>query len=71
MNLNDLRLAKGVFTDAVYAGEFTNDGNSSWLNKVDVTGDFLTAAIARWNGCEEVITSRDGRKYKIRITEIE
>lgn len=69
MKINEIRLAKGALTDNIYAGKVAKNGKC-WTSKTDVTNDFIAAAIARWNGFEETITAGNGKKYKVRITEL-
>lgn len=69
IELDNLRLGHAALSDKIYAGILSKDGKT-WLNKVDVTNDFITAAIARWGGFKEVLTASDGKKYEITIKEI-
>jgi hypothetical protein len=69
MSIENIRIAKGSISDRVYAG-YLNKDKQTWRQKVDVTNDFLAAVIERWNGYEEIITSSDGKKYKMSVREI-
>lgn len=68
MNLNNIRIAKSAIDDTVYAGYINKDG-ITFKQKKDVTSDFIAAVIARWNGYEEILTSSDGKQYRIRVQE--
>ena len=70
VELDELRLAKGVITDNVYVGKLNKKGDS-WLNKVDITNDFITAVLERWSGYSEEIIRGDGKKFRISVKEIE
>lgn len=58
MTLDNIKLAKSSLTDTVFIGTLSKDGKR-WLQKKDVTNMFLSAAIARWEGQQEVIKSGD------------
>ena len=70
MKINDIRIAKGGLSDNIYAGRLSIDG-SEWLDKKDVTNDFLGAVIARWAGCKQTIKGSDGSKYELTLKEVE
>lgn len=69
VELSELRLAKGMITDQVYVGKLNKKG-TEWLNKVDITNDFITAVLERWSGYSEEIIRGDGKKFKISVKEI-
>lgn len=69
VELENIRLAKSPLSDTIYAGVLEKDGKK-WRDKVDITGDFITAVLARWNGFKEVIRDPDGKKYEISVKEI-
>lgn len=67
--LDNIRLAKSALNDTIYIGVLNKNGDT-WIDKKDITDDFLRAVIARWNGFEETITSTiDKKEYKISIKE--
>jgi hypothetical protein len=69
MKVEEIRLGKSALTDNIYAGKLDKAG-IGFTQKVDVTGDFIGAAIARWNGFKETLTCSDGKKYEISIKEL-
>lgn len=69
VTLENLRIAQSSLSDRVYAGELSKDGNR-WIKKTDITDDFISAVIAKFNGFETVISDEDGKKYKILVSEI-
>lgn len=68
-DIGDIRIAKSGLTDNVYAGVISTDG-ITWLQKKNVTTDFITAVLARWNGFSQLIKASDGKSYRITIKEI-
>lgn len=69
MKIEDIRLAKGALNDAIYAGKLNAKGDA-WLQKVDVTNDFIAAVIDRWCGYKETIIDGNGHKYEITVKRI-
>lgn len=68
INLPDLRLGKSPITDEVYAGVLTKKGDK-WIKKVNVTNDFITCVIQRWeNQTEEIQSGKD--KWEITVKKI-
>lgn len=68
VELEKLRLAKSSLTDEVFIGTINKKGDK-WLNKANVTRDFITAAIARWEGQKETISSGK-EKWEISIKKV-
>lgn len=69
MNIEDVRIVKGALSDRVYAGKL-NKSRTAFTQKKDVTNDFIATAISRWKGYKEVVSSSDGKRYEISITEL-
>jgi len=69
MKISELRLAKSVLSDNVYVG-IRNKVGDAWLQKKDITNDFLCAVIERWGGYAETITVSDGTVYQITVRKI-
>ncbi len=70
MKVSDIRLGHSPLTDKIYAGRLNKDG-AKWLEKTDVTNDFIHAAIGRWSGYKEKITGPDGEMYEFNVNKIE
>lgn len=66
MKVQEIRVAKGGLSDNIYAGKLSKDG-TKWLEKKDVTNDFLGAVVARWAGKTQTITSSKGEKYVLTL----
>ncbi len=69
MKIDEIRVAKGSLSDRIYAGKLAKN-NIEWLQKKDITNDFLSAVIERFAGFTEKITSSDGKTYRISVREI-
>lgn len=69
-NISDIRIAKSGLTDNVYAGMISSDG-TTWLQKKDVTTDFITAVLHRWAGFSQTINASDGKSYRITVKKID
>lgn len=69
MNIDDVRLEASGATGKVYAGRITRDG-LGWLEKKDVTNDFVHAVITRWNGKPERVARYDGTQFEITVRQI-
>ncbi len=70
MDLTSIRIAKSALTDNVYAG-FLDKDQISWLEKVDITNDFLKAVIERWAGFGQILNSSYGKSYYITVKEVD
>lgn len=68
MKVQDIRLAKGGLSDEIYAGTLNKDGQS-WKEKTNVTADFLTCVIQRWENETEIIQSGED-KWEITVKKI-
>lgn len=72
VELENIRLGHSPLTDKVYAGIIASEKNKKqilWKNKQDVTNDFITAVIGRWEGHTEIIASGDN-KWEITVKKI-
>jgi hypothetical protein len=69
VELENIRLGGASLSDKVYVGVLTKDGKM-WLRKQDVTNDFISAVIAKWNGFREVLQDESGKQYEIIVKEI-
>jgi len=70
MKVEDIRLCHSAVSDRVFAGKLNKAGNE-WLDKKDVTDDFLNCVLNRWVGFEQTITAPDGTKYEVRVKKVE
>ena len=68
-SLVNIRIGKSMMCDTVYAG-FVDSTGQGWRIKKDVTQDFLSCVLERWNGYSEIITSPDGKRYKVQVEEL-
>jgi hypothetical protein len=67
VELEKLKMGHSILSDSVFVGTVIRDG--VWRNKIDLTNDFFTCVISRWQGSEEIIT--DGKnKWKITVEKI-
>jgi hypothetical protein len=67
--IDELHIAKGAISDNIYAG-FLDTTESHFMKKKDITGEFMKAVVDKFAGYEEVFTL-DGKKYRLKLTEIE
>lgn len=67
--MKGLRLALGGITDNVYVGRVNKTGNQ-WLDKQDVTNDFLACVIDKFLGNETTITSSSGEQYIVVVERV-
>jgi hypothetical protein len=56
VDIEKIRLAKSGMTDKVFAGVMSAKPNV-WAHKVDVTNDFISCVIQRWENQVEVISA--------------
>lgn len=68
IELDNLRLGHSSLTDKVFAGVRNKKGDL-WLHKTDVTGDFISAVISRWENQKETIGSGDQR-WEIQVKKL-
>ena len=68
--MKNLRLGLGGITDNVYVGR-VNKAGTEWLDKQDVTSDFLACVIDSFLGNETTITSSTGEKFSVVVRKIE
>jgi len=66
MRTQEIRITKGGLSDNIYAGRLSKDG-TEWLDKKDVTNDFLAAVVDRWAGSSQVITGSNAKKYTLTL----
>lgn len=72
VELDNIRLGHSKLSDKVYAGIVIQSKNNSqplFKYKTNVTNDFITAVIARWEGHTEVIHSGDNQ-WEITVKKI-
>ncbi len=69
MKVEDIRLAVGPLTGTIYAGKI-NTAQTEWLDKTDVTNDFIHAVIERYSGKIETVTRGDGQQFEITVREV-
>lgn len=62
--MKGLRLGVGGITDNVYVGRVSKSG-MEWLDKQDVTNDFLACVIDKFSDNETTITSSSGEQYSV------
>ena len=55
IELENVKLGHSELTDNIYAGKL-NKAMNKWLQKVDVTNQFLDCVIKRWENKKETIT---------------
>lgn len=68
VELEKVTLGHSELTDKVFAG-ITNKKGDRWLQKVDVTNQFIHAVISRWENQKEVIESGKDR-WEITVRKI-
>ena len=72
IELDDIRIAQSLLSDKVYAGVLAPSKNKKqplWKHKVDVTNDFITAVIARWENQTQTISFEDNQ-WEITVKKI-
>ena len=60
VDLDKIILGKSDLTDTIFAGVLNKKGNM-WLQKKDVTHQFLDCVIKRWENQQETISSGDSQ----------
>lgn len=71
VEIENLRLAKSPITDNVYVGVLdASKGQPKWKHKKDVTSDFISAVLERWNGFREEISDSEGNTYEIQVKKV-
>lgn len=65
INIEEIRLGHSPLTDTIFAGKLNAKG-SQWLSKKDVTNDFISCVIQRWENKEEIISS-DNSRWEITV----
>jgi hypothetical protein len=68
MKTEVIRLGHSPLTDNVYAGRL-NKKESQWLEKKDVTNDFLTCVLGRWENKVEVLSQGESQ-WEITVRKI-
>ncbi len=66
--VDNIRLGVSPITDKIFAG-FLNETGNKWLDKKDVTQDFLKVVIDRFGGYSEII-SDDEEHWEITVKKI-
>ena len=72
IELENIRLGHSSLTDKVFAGVLApckNEKPLLWKHKKDVTDDFISAVIARWENQTEKITAGDNQ-WEITVRKI-
>lgn len=72
VELDNIRLAHSPLSDKVYVGVLAASNGKKqplWKHKLDVTNDFISAVIARWEDHTETIGSGDS-KWEISVKKI-
>ena len=71
IELDDIRLAHSPLTDTIFAGvlDMRKSTNITWRCKTDVTNDFITAVIARWENQTQTISLEDNQ-WEITVKKI-
>ena len=67
VELEKLHMGHSPLTDKVFVGTVIKEG--VWRNKTDLTNDFITCVISRWEGQKEVISSGKN-KWEITVKKI-
>lgn len=68
MKLEEITLGHSPLTDSIYAGRLNKAGDK-WLDKKDVTNEFIDCVIKRWEGHTENISQGD-KKWEITVKRI-
>lgn len=68
VELEKISLGHSEMTDEVYAG-VKNKNETRWLEKKNVTNDFIACVLSRWEGKSETITSGDS-EWEITVKKI-
>lgn len=67
--MKNLRLGLGGITDNVYVGR-VNKAGTEWLDKQDITNDFLACVIDKFVDNETTITSSTGEKFSVVVAKM-
>lgn len=67
VEIEKIRLGKSALTDNVFAGIPLKDGQ--WRHKIDITNDFITCVIRRWENQTEIISAGE-HKWEITVKKI-
>ncbi len=69
MKAEQISLGVSPITNTVFAGRL-NKRKSMWLEKHDVTDNFIGCVIERFGGSVEVVESDNGSQYEITVKKI-
>lgn len=69
VDLQKLRLGHSPMSDSIFAGTLAR-GKRVWLNKVNLTDDFIGCVIDRFGGHETEVEDAEGNKYLITVKKI-
>lgn len=67
VDLDKIKLGHSPLSGRIFAGIIIKEG--VWRHKIDVTNDFLTCVIHKWEGHTEVIDAGDD-KWEITVKKI-
>ena len=67
--MKNMRLALGGITDNVYVGRVNKVG-TEWIDKQDITNDFLACVIDKFVDNETTITSGTGEKFSVIVARL-
>lgn len=67
VELEKLKMGHSLLTDRVFVGTTVRDG--VWRNKIDLTNDFLSCVVSRWQNSTEEITDGEN-KWRITVEKI-
>lgn len=65
--IDQLRLSKSALTDTIYVGI---PKGSEWMEKKDITNDFIKAVIDRFAGFKETVKDSEGNTYQITVKKL-
>jgi hypothetical protein len=69
VELQNLTIGHSSLSDSVFVGTL-NKAKNKWVNKKDVTGEFIGCVISRFNGFKETVECSDGKTYEIQVKEV-
>lgn len=67
VELEKLKMGHSPLTDKIFVGTIISEG--VWRHKVDMTNDFISCVINRWDGQKEVISAGEN-KWEITVIKI-
>ena len=70
VKLEDLKMNISPLTDEIFVGIMDKKNPNQWKHKINLTNNFLSCVIQRWNGFKQEIVGSNGKKYEITLKEI-